>query len=199
LFLDIATYALVTVGLFAGVDLCTLAAVMLESANVTLLLGRDVRRAALTAVTILELAVGCTAPRLICGHHCRKEQYNPRASILCVRFCVSILLKYNQSGGWHRRRFVGPPKSVAPAHLSSPGNQQTPPPRRGVASHSVRGHRPLLHVRHSVEYSHPRVRLSAALGKPIVHLWVLAFSYELVRASRTRLCAFRYPGPRPGG
>ena len=78
MFLGIATYALVAVGLFACVDLCTLAAVVLESANVTLLLGRDVRRAALTAVTILELAVSRTTPRLICGHHCRKEQYNPQ-------------------------------------------------------------------------------------------------------------------------
>ena len=75
------------------------------------------------------------------------------------------------------RPSVCPPGSVAPAHLPNPGNRQIPPSRREVTSHSVRGHC-YTHARHSVEYSHPWVRLSAALGKPIVHLWVLAFSHS---------------------
>jgi hypothetical protein len=106
-----------------------------------------------------------------------RSRLDPSNKRVCVRFMRIQACAVDRTSG---RPSVCPPWSVAPAHLPSPGNRQTPPSRREVTSHSVR--RPLLHARHSVEYSHPWVRLSAALREPIVHSWVFAFSHPLLCA-----------------
>jgi hypothetical protein len=95
------------------------------------------------------------------------------------------------------RPAVRPPGGVQGGlRLPNPRIRQVPLSRREML---------LLHARHSVEYSHPWARLSAALGKPIVHSRVFAFSQSLLcttgqqstRYSQTQL-AIESPALRLG-